>query len=35
MCVKQRVYGIITRGQNENEFKTQIYVLLNFSQCID
>ena len=35
MCVKQRVYGIITRVRNENEFNAQIYVLLNFSQSID
>ena len=35
MCVKQRVYGIITRVQNEIEFNAQIYVLLNFSQSID
>ena len=33
MCVKQRVYGIITRVQNE--FNAQIYVVLNFSQSID
>ena len=35
MCVKHRVYGTITRVQNENEFNAQIYVLLNFSQSID
>ena len=36
MCVKQRVYGIITRVQNENELTVQIkYVLMNFSQSID